>query len=257
MSQNPDKKNSAKTCLITGASKRIGACTAKKFHDAGFNVIVHYNNSAQEANALVSQFNSIRNNSALALQADLTDKKQVQALAETVPGCFGRLDALVNNASSFYPTAVGECTHAQWDELIDSNLRAAFFLTQQLAPELSKQGGAVINIVDTHADKPLQGFPIYSIAKAGLKAMTKSMAKELAPQVRVNGISPGAILWPPSLEDATNPAIMAEREKILSEIPLRKLGDPQNIADAVFFLANGANYITGQTVRIDGGRYLI
>jgi pteridine reductase len=257
MSQKPDKKNSAKTCLITGASKRIGACTAKKFHDAGFNVIVHYNNSAQKANALVSTFNSIRNNSALALQADLTNKKQVQALAEAVLDGFGRLDVLVNNASSFYPTAFGECTHAQWDELIDSNLRAAFFLTQQLAPELSKQGGAVVNIVDTHADKPLQGFPIYSIAKAGLKAMTKSMAKELAPQVRVNGISPGAILWPPSLEDTSNPAVVTEREKILSEIPLRRLGEPQNIADAVFFLANSANYITGQTMRVDGGRYLV
>jgi pteridine reductase len=257
MSQKPDKKNSTKTCLITGASKRIGACTAKKFHDAGFNVIVHYNNSAQEAKALVSKFNTIRNDSALALQADLTNKKQVQALAEAALAGFKRLDVLVNNASSFYPTAIGECTHAQWDELIDSNLRAAFFLTQQLAPELSKQGGAVVNIVDTHADKPLQGFPIYSIAKAGLKAMTKSMAKELAPQVRVNGISPGAILWPPSLEDTSSPAIVTEREKILSEIPLRKLGDPQNIADAVFFLANSANYITGQTVRVDGGRYLV
>jgi len=251
---NHDKET--KVCLLTGASKRIGACTARKFHDEGFNVIIHYNTSSREADILVSQLNAARAGSAVSLQADFTSDIQTQPLAQQALDCYQRLDVLVNNASAFYPTPLDACDNDAWNELFDSNLRAAFFLTQQLAPELQTRAGSVINITDTHADNPLKGYPIYSIAKAGVKAMTKSLAKELAPRVRVNGVSPGAILWPPSLSDETEHGVLEARQKVLDAIPMRRLGDPQNIADTVFFLANNACYVTGQTIRVDGGRYL-
>ena len=257
MKKSTEHASDPRVCFLTGASKRIGACTARKFHGEGFNVIVHYNNSSAQAEALVAEFNSLRAASAVSLQADLTDRERIEPLADAALAAFGRVDVLVNNASSFYPTPLADCSHAIWDDLIDSNLRAAFFLTQGLAPELERRRGCVVNIVDTHADNPLKGFPVYSIAKAGLKAMTKSLAKELAPRVRVNGVSPGAILWPPSLEDESDPSVLAAREKILQTLPLRSLGEPQNIADAAFFLANDACYVTGQTIRVDGGRYLV
>ena len=252
-----DQSHDTRVCLITGASKRLGACTAKKFHAEGFNVIIHYNRSESEAEALVAQLNAIRTGSAFCLQAELTDSEQVQSLARLALDCYQRVDVLVNNASAFYPTPLAECDHKTWDDLFDSNLRAGFFLAQRLAPELEQRAGSIVNMTDTHAYNPLKGFPIYSMAKAGVKAMTKSLAKELAPRVRVNGVSPGAILWPPSLEDESDPAVLEAREKMLEKIPLRTLGEPQNIADTVFFLANDACYVTGQTVRVDGGRYLI
>lgn len=257
MSQQNNNSNSTKTCLLTGASKRLGACTTRKFHSEGFNVIVHYHSSVADAEALIAKLNSLRPNSATAIQADLNDKEQVNTLAEKALTSFQSLDVLVNNASAFYPTPIGESTQDDWDNLIDSNLRAAFFLSQQLASELVSRGGSVVNMVDTHADNPLKDFPIYSIAKAGVKAMTKAMAKELAPKVRVNGVSPGAILWPPSLQDSSDPKVLESREKMLRKIPLQKLGDAQNIADTVFFLANDACYVTGQVIRVDGGRYLV
>ena len=257
MNTSTEHSSDPKVCFLTGASKRIGACMARKFHGEGFNVVIHYNSSRMEAEALTAELNSLRPASAVSLQADLTDRERIEPLAEAALAAFRRVDVLVNNASSFYPTPLTDCSHATWDDLIDSNLRAAFFLTQGLAPELERRGGCVVNIVDTHADDPLKGFPVYSIAKAGLKAMTKSLAKELAPRVRVNGVSPGAILWPPSLEDESDPSVLAAREKILESLPLRSLGEPQNIADAAFFLANDACYVTGQTMRVDGGRYLV
>jgi len=245
-----------RVCLLTGASKRLGACSAKKFHAEGFNVIIHYNNSKNEAGALAAELNAVRTGSAFCLQADLTDRDQVQTLTRLAFDCYQRVDVLVNNASGFYPTPLSECDQKDWDNLFDSNLRAAFFLAQQLAPELGKRAGSIVNMTDTHADNPLKGFPIYSMAKAGVKAMTKSLAKELAPRVRVNGVSPGAILWPLSLEDDSDPAVLGARQKMLEKIPLCTLGEPQNIADTVFFLANDACYVTGQTIRVDGGRYL-
>jgi pteridine reductase len=244
MKKSTNQSHDTRVCFLTGASKRLGACTARKFHAEGFNVIIHYNRSKSEADALVAQLNAVRSSSAFCLQADLTDSEQ-------------RVDVLVNNASAFYPTPLAECDHKTWDDLFDSNLRAGFFLAQRLAPELEQRAGSIVNMTDTHADNPLKGFPIYSLAKAGVKAMTKSLAKELAPRVRVNGVSPGAILWPPSLEDESDPAVLEAREKMLGKIPLRSLGEPQNIADTVFFLANDACYVTGQTVRVDGGRYLV
>lgn len=256
MTSSINSNRDSRVCLLTGASKRLGACTARKFHDEGFSVIVHYNSSQAEAEELIAALNAVREGSAFCLQADLTDNAQVESLARSALNCYRRVDVLVNNASAFYPTPLAECDHEQWDDLFDSNLRAAFFLTQRLAPELQLRAGSVVNMTDTHADSPLKGFPIYSMAKAGVKAMTKSLAKELAPNIRVNGVSPGAILWPPSLEDDSKSEVIAAREKMLSTIPLRSLGDPQNIADTVFFLANDASYVTGQTVRVDGGRYL-
>jgi len=256
MQTSTNQCHDTRVCFLTGASKRLGACTAKKFHAEGFNVIIHYNSSKNEAQSLVTQLNALRIGSAFCLQADLCDREQLQSLARLAFDCYQRVDVLVNNASAFYPTPLAECDHKAWDDLFDSNLRAAFFLAQQLAPELKLRAGSIVNMTDTHADNPLEGFPLYSMAKAGVKAMTKSLAKELAPRVRVNGVSPGAILWPPSLDDESDSAVLAARQKMLEKIPLRALGEPQNIADTVFFLANDACYVTGQTVRVDGGRYL-
>lgn len=246
-----------KVVFITGAAKRIGAATARLFHHQGFNVIIHYNRSETEANALVGELNSARADSAAAFQADLTDRGATETMAKQIVSVFGQLDVLVNNASSFYPTALGEISQQTWDDLIDSNLRAAFFVSQQLAPELTLRKGAIINIVDTHADRPLAGFPTYSIAKAGLKAMTKSLALELAPNVRVNGVSPGAILWPPALEDDNDPEVLEKRKTVLKRIPLARLGRQEDIAEAVLYFATEASYITGLTLKVDGGRSLI
>ena len=205
---------------------------------------------------LIDGFNNTRANSASMIQADLTDASQVSRLAELAAQAFGQLNYLVNNASSFYPTTLAESTQQQWDDLVDSNLRSAYFLSKALAPALQEQRGAIINLVDSHADSALAGFPIYSIAKAGVKAMTKALAKELAPNVRVNGVSPGAILWPESLLDDTDPEVQLAREKILAGIPLGKTGSAQQIADAAWFFAACASYVTGQVVKVDGGRSL-
>lgn len=249
--------NLNKVVFITGAAKRIGAAIARKFHRQGFMVIIHYHRSASEANALVEELNGNRAKSTVALQADLTDRDATLDMARKVVGIFGRVDVLVNNASSFYPTKLGEIEQQTWDDLIDSNLRGAFFISQQLAGELKTRKGAIVNIVDTHSDRPLRGYPTYSIAKAGLKAMTKSLAIELAPEVRVNGVSPGAILWPPSLENDQDSDVLEKREETLARIPLRRLGKTEDIADAVYYFATEALYITGFTLKVDGGRSLI
>lgn len=242
--------------LITGAAQRIGAAIAHRFHVAGFHVLVHYRTSAAAAEALVASLNGQRAGSAATLAADLTRPADVAQLARQAVAVCGRLDVLVNNASTFYPTAFGASTQVQWDDLIDSNLRGAFFLSQALAEELKQRRGTIVNLIDTHADRPLAGHGIYSIAKAGLKSMTKALAGELAPLVRVNGVAPGAILWPARLEDDADPAVVTARQSILQQIPLGHLGSPEQIADAVFFLAVEASYVTGQVVRVDGGRHL-
>lgn len=246
-----------KVVFITGAAKRIGAAIARTFHRQGFKVIIHYNRSISEANGLIAELNGNRADSAAALQADLNDKDATLDMAKKVVNIFGRVDVLVNNASSFYPTKLGEIEQQTWDDLIDSNLRGAFFISQQLADQLKSRKGAIVNIVDTHSDRPLQGFPTYSIAKAGLKAMTKSLAIELAPNVRVNGVSPGAILWPPSLENDQDPEVLERRKATLARIPLARLGKTEDIAEAVFYMATEASYITGFTLKVDGGRSLI
>lgn len=248
--------NEGKAVLVTGAGHRIGACIARAFHQRGLRVLIHYNRSRAAALALAQELNLRRESSAAILRADLTSEVDVRRLGAEVLGIFGRLDVLVNNASSFYPTEFGRSTEEQWQDLIDSNLRGAFFLSQALSEELKEKGGSIINIIDTHANRPLAGFPIYSVAKAGLKAMTRSLAIELAPWVRVNGVSPGAILWPPSLEDDSDPEVLKKREETLQKIPLGHLGDPKDIAETVCFLASDASYVTGQVIKVDGGRSL-
>jgi len=239
-----------KNVLITGASKRIGASCARLLHEQGCNVILHYNASKQDALQLCSELNQERLDSARVMQADLLNREQLQNLAHQAAVAWGGLDVLINNASSFYPTALTDVTEAQWDELLGSNLKAPFFLTQALANILSERQGCVVNIVDIHAERGLKGYPVYSIAKAGLAAMTKVLAKELGPSVRVNGVAPGAIIWPEF--------DMSEEEKheILQRVALRRHGQPADIAKAVLFLVRDAEYVTGQILSVDGGRTL-
>ena len=237
-----------KTALVTGGARRVGAAIVRRLHAAGANVLVHHRGSEAEAAALVQELNALRPKSAARVMADLLAPIAPRVLVAAARGEFGRLDLLVNNASSFFPVRVGEIEASHWEELIGANLRAPLFIAQEAAPELSKNEGAIVNIVDIHAERPLKGYPVYSIAKAGLAALTRSLALELAPRVRVNGVAPGAIAWP---EDGQfDPA---ERERIVATTPLARTGSPEEIAQAVHFLAT-APYVTGQIIAVDGGR---
>lgn len=239
-----------KNVLITGAAKRIGAACARRLHSAGCNVFLHYRSSAADAQELCAELNQARPDSAKIMQADLLNMAELKALAKIAELAWGGIDVLVNNASSFYPTAMAEVTETQWDELLGSNLKAPFFLAQALAKSLADNNGCIVNIVDIHAERGLSGYPVYSIAKAGLAAMTKILAKELGPKVRVNGVAPGAIIWPDNdLSDAA-------KAEILQRVALKRSGEPDDIAKAVLFLVNDANYITGQILSVDGGRTL-
>tara|TARA_B110000967_G_C18874039_1_gene557178 strand:+ start:753 stop:1505 length:753 start_codon:yes stop_codon:yes gene_type:complete len=242
-----NNKSSTPVVLITGAARRIGAATAKLFHAAGYQVIIHFNRSASDADKLCEKLNQQRDNSCLLVQADLNDMSGLQKITDLVDSV-GRLDVLINNASSFYPTPLENCDDQQWNDLINSNLKGPFFLTQGLAPQLTKTQGSVVNISDMHARQTLKNHPIYSIAKAGNIAMTKSMALELAPSVRVNSVAPGAILWPEHELDDTN-----KQNSVLSKVPMGRLGCEADIAETVFFLAVNASYMTGQTIAVDGG----
>jgi pteridine reductase len=236
--------------LITGAAKRVGAACARMLHAEGCNIFLHYRSSSADATSLCDELNRMRPNSARIWQADLLNLRDLESMAEAAISTWSGLDVLVNNASAFYPTTLSSVTEQQWDELLGSNLKAPFFLTKVLAPELASQQGVIVNIIDVHAERGLKNYPVYSIAKAGLAAMTKIMARELGPEVRVNGVSPGAIIWPESeLSDA-------EKQEILSRIALRRQGSPDDIARAVRFLVQDGNYITGQIISVDGGRTL-
>lgn len=248
--------NETPVVLITGSARRIGAGIAEYFHNRGWRILIHYNHSMDDAESVAARFNSERPESALTLQADLCSDSQLQSLAAEAVAGFGRVDTLVNNASSFYPTPLDKVSPADWDQLVGSNLRGAYFLSQAMAQELRQHRGSIINIIDTHADQPLKGYSVYTMAKAGLKAMTRALAVELAPNVRVNGVSPGAILWPSSLSDDQDAGVIEEREHIIQQIPLGCLGSPANIAAAVWFLATDASYVTGEVIRVDGGRRL-
>jgi pteridine reductase len=246
-----------KVALVTGAAKRIGAEIARQLHGAGFNVVIHYHHSRAEAHRLIQELNNLRENSAVGFQADLNDHAQVLTLATQSATHWNRLDLLVNNASSFYPTPLGEATPEDWDKLINSNLKAPFFLAQALAATLDKSHGSIINIADIYAQRPLRKHTIYSIAKAGNEMLTKSLAQELAPRVRVNGIAPGAILWPEDHYKKTEAQLSDEnKEKMLAQIPLQQRGQVQDIARTLLFLAENAPYITGQIITVDGGRTL-
>jgi pteridine reductase len=239
-----------KNVLITGGAKRIGAACAKLLHESGFNILLHYRSSERNALQLRDLLNDIRPDSAQIIKADLAVKAELLLLADYAKTTWGGIDALVNNASSFYPTGIGQVSEHDWDELIGSNLKAPFFLTQALVEELSARRGCVVNITDIHAERGLKGYPVYSIAKAGLVAMTRVMAKELGPDIRVNAVSPGAILWP---EQDMSEAV---KQEIVERIALKRNGAPEDIARAVRFLIKEADYITGQVIAVDGGRTL-
>jgi pteridine reductase len=239
-----------KNVLITGAGKRVGAACARLLHNEGYNIFIHYRSSKDDAQFLTEQLNKKRSGSAKTIQADLLDFKALQKVAESAVAAWGGIDVLLNNASSFYPTPISEVTEQQWDELLGSNLKSPFFLAKFLLPTLKQRKGCIINITDIHAERGLESYPVYSIAKAGLSAMTKILAKELAPQIRVNAVAPGAILWP---EDDLSEI---EKATILERIALQRKGEIVDIAKAVRFLVQDADYITGQIISVDGGRTL-
>jgi len=240
-----------KVVLITGGAKRVGAATCRRLHSAGANLMLHYRVSAGEARLLQAELNHQRKDSVALIQADLLDIAKLPAMVEQTVQSFGRLDALVNNASSFFQTPVGEITAASWEDLIGTNLRAPLFLSQAAAPALKKSLGAIVNITDIHAERPLKNYVVYSVAKAGLVGLTRSLARELAPEVRVNAIAPGPILWP---DDETFDEL--SRQRIISHTPLKREGTPEDIAKAVHFLLAEATYVTGETINVDGGRHV-
>jgi len=243
-----DDSLAGKSALVTGAARRVGAAIARRLHAAGASVLIHYRDSDADAAKLEAELNAARPKSAGKVKADLLAPIAPRALVAAALDSFGRLDLLVNNASAFFPVPMGAIEPSHWEELAGSNLRAPLFISQQAAPELAKQQGSIVNIVDIHAERPLKGYAVYSIAKAGLAAATRSLALELAPHVRVNGVSPGAIAWPENGQ--FDPA---ERERIVRTTPLGRLGSPGDIAQAVHFLAC-APYVTGQILAVDGGR---
>lgn len=242
--------NPSPVILVTGGARRVGAATVRRLHAAGCALAIHYRHSGGEADALARELNAVRDGSAATFAAALEDDDVLHPLVESVVDTFGRLDGLVNNASAFYPTPVGETTSAQWDDLFAANARAPFFLAQAAAPALREAKGAIVSIVDIYAERPLAGHTVYSMAKAALEMLTLSLARELAPEVRVNAVAPGAILWPSSgkPEEAA--------EVLMAKTPLARKGEPEDVAEAVRWLLMDAHYTTGQVVRVDGGRAL-
>lgn len=239
-----------RTALITGAARRIGACIAETLHQRGCDVVLHYHSSADAVNELAEKLNTLRAASVMLVQADLGETGEIDRLAAQVRERTGKLDLLVNNASRFFPTTVGTTSQAQWDDLMDSNLRGPFFLTQALIPELTNAGGSVVNLLDVHALRPMPGHAVYCMAKAGLQMMTLALAKDLGPKIRVNGVAPGAILWP------EHEGSSADQQKILSKTVMGRAGRPEDIASAVAYLGLDAPYVTGQVLAVDGGRSL-
>ncbi|MFZ5560880.1 MAG: pteridine reductase [Pseudomonadota bacterium] len=241
----------ARVVLITGAAQRLGAATARLLHARGWRILLHYNQSRETAAELAAELNASRQDSCRLLQADLMQEAAVARLAQMAEIAWQRVDALVNNASAFYPTPIGAITGAQWDELFASNARAPLFLAQALRPALQQQRGSIVNLLDIHAQRPLRGYTVYCMAKAAHGMLTLALAQELAPEIRVNGVAPGAILWP------SQGAPDAEAQAaVLAGIPLQKLGEPADIARTIAFLLEDAPYITGQIIAVDGGRGL-
>ena len=239
-----------KTILITGGTKRIGEAICRRLHSSGMNLMIHYRTSEREAQTLQTSLNQIRHGSVAIIQADLLDTSQIPILANKTMEKFGRIDSLINNASSFYSSSIGKITEKSWDELIGCNLKAPLFLSQAVAPYLKKQSGCIINIIDIHSEWPLKNYVVYSSAKGGLATLTKSLAQELAPEIRVNGISPGPIIWPENGDWKDQKT----RQNIINKTLLKRIGEPNDIAKTVSFLISDAPYITGQIIAVDGGR---
>lgn len=236
--------------LITGGAARIGAAIARTLHAAGFNIIIHYRNSQASAQSLISELNTLRPETAICLQANLLDATDISRLALQATAQWGHVNALINNASSFYATPIEKASEEQWDDLLGSNVKAPFFLAQALAPTLTANKGAIINLADIYADRPLPSHSIYCVAKAANVMLTKALAQELAPRVRVNGIAPGAILWP----EQGGTTDEKSQQTLLNKIPLGNTGTTTDIANTVLFLLRDAPYITGQIITVDGGR---
>ncbi len=234
--------------LVTGAARRIGAAISRRLHQHGANVAIHYRESSDEANALCDELNMTRPDSAMSLRADLSDTSAFPELIDSVTEWHGQLDILINNASSFYPTELGQVSEADWDNLIGTNLKAPLFLAQAALVPLRSSRGVIVNIVDIHAQRPLRNHAVYGAAKAGLAMLTRSLAKDLGPDIRVNGVSPGAILWPET--NLSN----AAKKSIMDQIPLGRTGEPDDIAGCVLYLVRDATYVTGQIIAVDGGR---
>lgn len=245
----PDN-TSTPVALVTGAAQRLGAEICRSLHARGYRIIIHYRHSVEPAEGLRDELNAQRPGSAVIFSANMNSLPEVRALADAAFSQWQRVDVLVNNASGFYPTAIESATENDWDELFSSNLKGPFFLSQALAPALKKTSGCIVNLVDIYAQKPLRGFPVYSMAKAGVSMMTQSLALELAPEVRVNGVSPGAILWPEQETEYSK----QERQNINDRVPLQRQGEASDIAQTVVFLVADAPYISGQIIAVDGGR---
>jgi len=239
-----------KVILITGSARRVGAAICRRLHSAGASLMLHYRSSVAEARALKSELNSKRSGTVAIVQADLLKVAALPGLVKDTVKEYGRLDVLINNASSFYPTVLGDITEKIWDDLVGTNLKAPLFLSQAAARELKKAQGCIINILDIHAEFPIKNYVVYNLAKGGLLALTRSLARELGPEVRVNGIAPGTIVWP---EDDTWKDEIA-RQRIINQTALKRIGEPDDIAKAVEFLIGSAPYVTGQVIAVDGGR---
>lgn len=246
-----DKSLSGKVALITGGAHRIGASIARQLHDEGMNLVIHYRNSKKSAHALQEELQARRGESVVLVSGDLLKNGVLSNLVYETIEAFGQLDVLINNASTFYPTPIGEATEKDWDDLIGTNLKAPFFLSQSASASLIASEGCIVNIADIYGDRPLKNHPIYSMAKAGLIMLTKSLARELGPKVRVNAIAPGVILWPEKdLDDMA-------KQRIVSSTPLKRSGNPEDIARTVLFMIRDAEFITGQVMAVDGGRWVV
>jgi pteridine reductase len=239
-----------KVALITGGARRVGAAICRVLHASGVNLMVHYRRSADEARALQAELNAARPDSVALVQADLLNLSSLPTMVAETVRQFSRLDVLINNASSFFPTPVGDITEQEWDDLVGTNLKTPMFLSQAAAPHLKRNQGCIVNIVDIHADRPMRNHVVYSLAKGGLVALTRSLASELGPEVRVNGVSPGVIMWPEDERWADELA----RQRIVQSTLLKRMGDPEDVARTVRFLVFDAPYVTGQIIAVDGGR---
>jgi len=247
---NPGQDEAA-VALITGGARRVGRAVAQRLHRAGLRLVVHYHHAVEAARSLQQELNHIRPDSVILVAADLQHIKQVEQLAKTATSSFGRLDVLFNNAAAFFPTPVGTTTESHWEQLMSVNLRAPYFLAQALAPTLEKYRGCIINMLDIYAERPLQEHPVYCASKAGLVSLTRSLARELGPQVRVNGIAPGVIAWPENFCDEL------ARRRMIASTPLKTTGSPQDVAELAWFLIHRAGFINGQIIAVDGGRSIV